>query len=106
VDDDDRPERPPAGGLVELLRVPRNAAVGVAVGLALAVLAYAVRVGELLGPFRGTQEYPVFGAEGYFLVLAVVLAAATALFVTLVLTGVRAVRLAREAPDPEADGRR
>ncbi|PSQ18137.1 hypothetical protein BRD00_05770 [Halobacteriales archaeon QS_8_69_26] len=78
------------------LRVPRNAKVGAAVGLALAVLAYVVRVAELLGPFRGTQRYPVIGAEGWFLVLAFVLATSTALLVAALLTAVRAARLARE----------
>jgi hypothetical protein len=90
------PDRPPQSGLVRALRVPRNATVGVAVGLALAVATYLARVFELLGPFAGTREYPVLGPEGWFLVLAFVLATSTALLVASVLTVVEAVRLARE----------
>jgi hypothetical protein len=92
----DVPERPPGEGLVRALDVPRNAAVGVAVGLALALGAYAFRVLELAGPFAGTREYPVLGAEGWFLVLAAVLASAVALLVTAALTVVSAYRLARD----------
>jgi hypothetical protein len=93
---DETPERPPSGGLVRALDVPFNAAIGVAVGLLLALVAYAVRVFELLGPVGGTRQYPGLGPEAYFLLLAVVLASATALLVTVVLTAVSAVRLARE----------
>jgi len=92
---DEVPDRPPGSGLVQALRVPRNGAVGAAVGLALAVLAYLARVFELLGPFAGTREYPGLGPEGWFLILAFVLATSTALFVTSLLTVVEAVRLAR-----------
>ncbi|ESP89279.1 DUF7536 family protein [Candidatus Halobonum tyrrellensis] len=93
--DTQRPDRPPGGGLLSALSVRRNAAVGLAVGLSLAVGVYAVRVFELLGPFVGSREYPVFGAEGYFLLLAFVLATSTALLVATLLTVVSAVRLAR-----------
>ena len=94
---DDVPERPPAGGLVEALDVKRNAAVGAAVGVALAVAAYLVRVLELLGPFAGTRQFPVLGVGGWFLLLAFVLASATALLVATLLTLVSVYRLAREA---------
>jgi hypothetical protein len=94
---DDVPDRPPAGGLVQALEVPRNAAVGAAVGVAVAVAAYLFRVGEAVGPVAGTREYPVLGPEGWFLVLAVVLASSTALLVALALTVVSAYRLARRA---------
>lgn len=101
--DADAPERKsPRRAFAEALRVTRNARIGFAVGVGLAVLAYAVRVAELLGPFQGTQEYPVVGPEGWFLVLAFVLATSTAILVTAALTVVRAVRLAREA-DVDAD---
>ncbi|MFB6160113.1 MAG: hypothetical protein ABEJ61_02945 [Haloferacaceae archaeon] len=93
----DVPDRPPGGGLVATLRVPRNAAVGAAAGVALAAATYLVRVLELLGPFRGTRQYPVLGPEGWFLLLAVVLATTTALLVTTLLTLVTAYRLARTA---------
>lgn len=82
------------------MRVPRYAAVGLLAGVGLAGLVYAVRVFELLGPSAGAPagpsgEYPLFGEAGWFLLLAAVLAVTTALLVTTVLTGLRAVRLAR-----------
>nr|WP_264475086.1 hypothetical protein [Salinirubrum litoreum] len=82
--------------MIQALSVPRNAKIGLATGLLLAVGAYLVRVLELLGPFGGTRQYPGLGAEGYFLMLAFVLATATALLVTAVLTVVSAYRLTRE----------
>lgn len=97
-------EVPPRVAFMRALRVPRNAKVGAVVGLLLAVAAYVVRVAELLGPFRGTQRYPVIGVEGWFLVLAFVLATSTALLVAALLTTVRAVRLARDVD--EGDRRR
>ena len=83
------------------LRVPRYASIGLVVGVASAVAVYAVRVFELLGPSAGTpagpeRGYPLIGESAWFLLLAVVLAVTTALLVTTVLTGLRAVRLARE----------
>ncbi|WP_396610715.1 hypothetical protein ACH9L7_10810 [Haloferax sp. S1W] len=92
---DDVPERPPTATLVDALDVPRNAAIGAAVGLALAVGAYLFRVLELFGPFAGTREYPILGPEGWFLILAFVLASATALLVATVLTLVSAYRLSK-----------
>ncbi len=92
-----RPDRPPIAGLIETLSVKRNAAVGAVVGVALAVAVYAVRALELLGPAGGTREYPVLGPDGYFLLLAFVLASATTLFVASVLTVVSAVRTLRAA---------
>ncbi|WP_411965333.1 hypothetical protein [Haloferax sp. YSMS24] len=92
---DDVPERPPAAGLVEALDVPRNATIGAVVGLGLAVGAYLFRVLELFGPFAGTREYPILGPEGWFLILAFVLASATALLVATVLTLVSAYRLSK-----------
>ena len=101
---DGAPDRPRAAGLVRALNVPRNAAVGAAVGVALAAAMYLVRVLELLGPFRGTRGFPVLGVGGWFLLLAVVLAVSTALLVTTALTVVSAYRLARRtgaAPPPD-----
>ena len=93
---DEVPSRPPSGGLVQALNVPRNAKLGVLTGVALAAAVYLFRVLELLGPFAGTRQYPVVGPEGWFLLLAFVLASATALFVTAALTVASAYRLARE----------
>ncbi|WP_416838592.1 hypothetical protein [Haloferax sp. DFSO52] len=93
---DDVPERPPAAGLVEALDVPRNAAIGAVVGLSLAVGAYLFRVLELFGPFAGTRAYPILGPEGWFLILAFVLASATALLVATVLTLVSAYQLSKQ----------
>jgi hypothetical protein len=93
---DDPPDRPPSGGLVQALQVPRNATLGVLAGVGLAVVVYLFRVLELLGPFAGTRQYPVIGAEGWFLLLAFVLASATALLVTALLTVVSVYRLSRE----------
>jgi len=93
---DETPARPPSAGLVDALQVRRNATIGVVAGVALAVLVYLVRVFELIGPVRGTQRYPVVGPEGWFLVLGFVLASATALLVTTVLTAATAYRLTRE----------
>jgi hypothetical protein len=90
---DQRPDRPTAG-LVSALGVRRNLTIGVGVGIALAVAVYLVRVFEVLGPVAGTQRYPVVGPEGWFLLLGFVLASATALFVTALLTVVTAYRLA------------
>lgn len=92
---EDPPERPPTAALLDALNVRRNAAIGVAVGLALAVAAYLVRVLELLGPFQGTRAFPLFGVGGWYLMLAFVLATATAMLVTALLTVGSAVRLAR-----------
>ncbi|MFB6093179.1 MAG: hypothetical protein ABEK02_09235 [Haloquadratum sp.] len=92
---DDPPDRPPGAGLVRALCVRRNAAVGAGVGVVLAAVAYLARVLELLGPFAGTRAFPVLGPEGWFLVLAFVLATSTALFVAAAMTVVEAVRLAR-----------
>jgi hypothetical protein len=91
-----RPERPRTAALADALSVRRNAAVGGAVGLLVAVGAYLFRVLELVGPFRGTQRYPALGAEGWFLVLALVLASSTALLVATLLTLVSTYRRVRE----------
>lgn len=94
---DRAPDRPAAARLIEALSVPRNAVVGAGVGVALAIALYVVRVLELLGPFAGTRQFPVLGPEGWFLLLAVVLATTTAMLVTAALTVVSAVSLARES---------
>lgn len=100
VPSESRPDRPPIAGLLETLSVKRNAAVGAVVGVALAVAVYAVRALELLGPAGGTREYPVLGPDGYFLLLAFVLASATTLFVVSVLTVASAIRVLRADDAP------
>lgn len=92
----EEPPEPSVAPLLEALSVRRNAAVGVATGVALAVLAYAFRLGRAAGPFAGTREFPVLGETGWFLLLSFVLAATTALLVTTLLTLGSLVRLLRE----------
>lgn len=87
----DAPERPPTAEFVAALSVPRNAKVGLAAGVAVAVLAYAYRVFELAGPAADTRGSPLL-----FAVLALTLAFGSAAFVTTVLTLGSAYRLARE----------
>lgn len=99
MSESNEPERPPGGGMMEALRVPRYARIGAVVGVLLAGLVYAVRLFDLLGPRAASgREYPVLGEAGWFLLLAAVLAVTTALLVTTLLTAVRAVRLARREP--------
>ncbi|RBI63005.1 DUF7536 family protein [Halomicrococcus sp. NG-SE-24] len=86
----DVPDRPPANNLVEALDVRRNAAVGFAVGVAVAVLLYAFRVG-VVGSVRGQAGGPLT-----FLALGVVLALTLGALVTAVLVALSARRLARE----------
>lgn len=93
---DDVPGRPPGAELARALDVPRNARRGFGTGLALAAGLYLVRVLELFGPFAGSREYPLLGPEGYFLLLAFVLATTVGLLVTALLTLVSAYRLADE----------
>ncbi|MFC4358253.1 hypothetical protein ACFO0N_09875 [Halobium salinum] len=81
--------------MAQALDVPRNALVGVVVGVALAVVLYLVRVLELFGPFAGTREFPLLGPEGWFLLLAFVLATTTAMLVAALLTVVSLVSLVR-----------
>lgn len=96
----DPPERPPAVAFAQAIDVKRNVAVGVVVGLTLAVLAYLFRVLELAGPFGGTRQFPVLGESGWFLMLAFVLASSTALLVATALSVISLVRLARSSEEP------
>jgi len=82
--------------MIEALDVKRNAIVGLLIGAGVAVLAYVVRIFELLGPVATDREYPILGEAGWFLMLAVVFAVSTALLVALVLTGVRMAQLVKE----------
>jgi hypothetical protein len=88
----DAPERPPTAQFMAALSVARNAKVGVASGVAVALLIYAVRVFEVLGPVADTRGSPLL-----FLTLALTLALAVAAVVALGLTLVAAYRLARQS---------
>ena len=82
--------------LLESLSFYRNVRIGAAVGGLLAVVLYLVRTFELLGPLIDAREYPLFGPDVWFLLLAFVLAATSALSVAIALTIATAVRGARE----------
>ncbi len=99
MEQDDREAR--VSSMAEALSVRRNAAVGVSVGLLLAVTAYLFRVLELAGPFGGTRQFPLLGETGWFLALAFVLASSTALLVTSLLTVVSLVRLLKHVEPAE-----
>ncbi|MGQ3328797.1 DUF7536 family protein [Halorubrum sp. FL23] len=90
--------------LLESLAFYRNVRVGLVAGAALAVLLYAVRTLELLGPVIDTREYPLFGPDAWFLLLAFVLAATFALLVAIALTVAEAVRGARDMPGESEEG--
>jgi hypothetical protein len=96
-DDTDRSGGSGPARLLGALDVPRNAVVGAGVGVVLAAVLYFVRVLELFGPFAGTREFPVLGPEGWFLLLAFVLATTTAMIVAAVLTVLSAISLLRDA---------
>lgn len=81
---------------LESLSFYRNVRIGVVAGASLALSLYLVRTLELLGPLIDAREYPLFGPDVWFLLLAFVLAAASALSVAVALTVVEAVREARE----------
>ncbi|WP_297884886.1 hypothetical protein [uncultured Halorubrum sp.] len=87
--------------LLESLSFYRNVRVGAAAGALLAVTLYLVRTLELLGPVIDTRDYPLFGPDVWFLLLAFVLAATSALSVAVALTIAVAVRGAGEG-DPES----
>ena len=85
------PERPPTAQFIAALSVARNAKIGLASGVVVAVLAYAYRVFEIAGPSVDTRGSPLL-----FLSLALTLVLAVAALVTVGLTLVSAYRLARE----------
>ncbi len=89
--------------LLESLEFYRNVRIGAAVGLAVAVLLYLVRTFELLGPLTEVRDYPLFGPEVWFLLLAVVLAATVTLLVGAALTVVEAIREGREISAEERE---
>lgn len=77
------PDRPPVLALLESLDLYRNAKIGIAAGLTVAIVAYLVRFLELLGPLVDGQSYPFVGPETWFLLLAFVLAVTMGLLVTV-----------------------
>ena len=89
-------EKPPMLVLLESLEFYRNVRVGVVLGASAAASLYLVRALELL-PWSlvETREYPLFGPDGWFLLLAFVLAATLSLLVAILLTVFEAVRGAR-----------
>ncbi|WP_459883051.1 DUF7536 family protein [Halorubrum gandharaense] len=89
--------------LLESLGFYRNAKVGAATGLLLAVALYLVRTLELLGPVVEVRDYPLFGPEVWFLLLAFVLAATFGLLVAAGLTVANAVSGAREIAAEERE---
>nr|WP_119822034.1 hypothetical protein [Halalkaliarchaeum desulfuricum] len=81
--------------MLSALSVPKHAKRGALAGLLLAIAAYLVRVLELLGPPPGAREYPILGPEGWFLVLAFVLAVTSAMLITILLVALEAARMGR-----------
>jgi len=94
---DESSTKPPMLILLESLAFYRNVRIGLVTGASLAVLLYLVRALELLGPVIDTREYPLFGPDVWFLFLAFVLAATSALLVAIALTIAEAVRGAGDA---------
>lgn len=95
---DDRPERPPVANFLDALDVPRNAKIGVAVGLlfTLAVYGFFVVVPAVFESVPDREQSSVL-----FLVLAFTIAVSAAMLVTLALTIRSAVRLHRETAADE-----
>ncbi|WP_425601443.1 DUF7536 family protein [Halorubrum salinum] len=92
---DDDTSKPPMLVLLESLAFYRNVRVGLVAGAGLAVTLYLVRALELLGPVIDTREYPLFGPEVWYALLAFVLAATFGLLVAIALTIAEAARGAR-----------
>lgn len=92
----DVPDAARSRELARLLQVRRNAIIGFGSGTVLAILAYAFRVGELLGPSPDTRGSPLL-----FLLLAFVLAMTVGLLLTGALTIATAVRLARAVDESD-----
>ncbi|MDY6817542.1 MAG: hypothetical protein SVG88_02685 [Halobacteriales archaeon] len=87
---DDSAERSPTVELFRELGLPRNAKIGFALGIGIAVAVYVYRIAELLGPVPDTRGSPVL-----FALLAFVLAVSMGALLTVTLTVVAAIRRAR-----------
>jgi hypothetical protein len=90
-----QPTRPPLVALLESLDIGQNATRGAIGGIVIAAGAYLFRFLEVWGPLADGRQYPVVGPEGWFLLLAFVLAATSALLITVGLTVRAAVRETR-----------
>jgi len=89
--------------LLEALGLYRNARFGAVAGLALGTAAYLFRLAEPWGAAGDAWRHPVLGPEGWFLLLAAVLAVAGGMLVTIGLTVATAVRRIRTGvPDLDA----
>ena len=86
---DEPPERPPLANLLDALSVRRNVAIGLSIGIGLAVLLYVYRV-VLIGSVPGERGSPLLFAG-----LAFVLAVTVAALIAIVLTAISAWSLAR-----------
>lgn len=86
ADQPGQPDRPPTATVLAALRVRRNAAIGFAFGVALALALYVFFV-AIPG---GTEENPLF-----YLPLAFVVATSVGAVLTLVLTVATAISLSR-----------
>lgn len=93
VAEQQRPGRPGVANLLDALSVRRNAAVGLVVGVVVAVTVYVVRVFELLGP---PAEQAAYGGPVLFALLAFVLGFGTFVLVAAALTAGSLVRRTRE----------
>ncbi len=100
---EDHPDDASLSAFFVALGVRRNAAIGGIVGLVVGGGAYAVRVLELFGPVAGTREYPVFGPDGWFLLLAFVLAVTSGLLTTIGLTVRSAITRLREPTENHSE---
>ncbi|MFP8891115.1 hypothetical protein ACLI4U_15305 [Natrialbaceae archaeon A-CW2] len=86
----DRPDRPPTARLFEALRVKRNAAISLVIGVGFTVVVFLFFV-----------VIPGSSQTNYLLALGFVLAATTAGSVLIVLTVYRTIQLSRELEDIE-----
>lgn len=92
-----QPDRPPLVALLESLDIGRNVKRGAGGGLLLAIVAYLFRFLEVWGPLADGRQYPIVGPEGWFLLLAFVLAVTSAMLITVALTIAAAVQKTRYA---------
>ncbi|MFB6298771.1 MAG: hypothetical protein ABEH65_00745 [Halobacteriales archaeon] len=87
---DDPSEQSPAVELFREFGLPRNAKIGFALGIGIAVMVYIYRIVELLGPVPATRGSPVL-----FALLAFVLAISLGSLFTVALTIGTAIRRVR-----------